>query len=67
MINMAPPPISERISSEFLMTFSNKIKIKMIAKVKIPNQKVDIFLSKVLLPKNIQLNETITELETSTM
>ena len=65
-MNMAPPPIKERSSSEFLIAFSIRIKAKIITNVKIPNQKVDMCLSKVLLPKIIQENETITELDTST-
>ena len=66
MINIAPPPINESSSSEFLMAFSIKIKTKMITKVRIPNQKVDICLSSVLFPRIIQENDTMTELETST-
>ena len=66
MMNIAPPPIKDRISSESLKKFSNKINARIIAKVSKPNVNVDMCFPRVESPRIIQLNDTMTEFDTST-
>ena len=66
MMNIAPPPIKDRISSESLKKFSNKINARIIAKVSKPNVNVDMCFPSVASPRIIQLNDTMTEFDTST-
>lgn len=65
MMNIAPPPIKDKISSESLKKFSNKINAKIIAKVNKPNVSVDMCFPSVASPRIIQLNDTMTEFDTS--
>ena len=66
MRNIAPPPMNDRISKEFLTLFSKRINNRMMIKVIKPNVVVDMCLFRVLFPRIIQLMETTTEFETST-
>ena len=64
--NMAPPPMIDKISNEFLTLFSKMMNNRIIMNVINPKVVVDMCWFKVAFPKMIQLIETTTEFETST-